>query len=596
MLRRHRGELSSRVLVIVRLAQVALVVIGLGYGSVQIAGGAYYRELSDHNRLRQLALDAPRGQILDRKGRALAENVPSYSLLIDRSRMRDADASLDFAAGILKTPTDELRERLREFRRVPSFKPVPLASQLSLEQVARVAVHGLEHPEFETRSEQLRLYRYAHLSAHVLGYLGQVSEIELQQPESPFSAGDTLGKKGVEKIYDALLRGTSGEQVVVVDSRGRTIQQLRRDSAVTGATLRLTIDLELQQEAARLLDGKVGAIVALDAESGGILAMVSAPAFDPNLFSRGLTAEHWRALIEDPRRPLQNRALQNTYPPGSVYKIVMAAAALEEGVVDTSKKVFCRGFSKIYDHRYRCWQRGGHGWVDLKGALKYSCNVYFHQLGQAMDIDTISRYSKLFGLGRRTGIDLDGEKSGLVPDRDWSRRRRGQPWYPGETISVATGQGPLLVTPLQIARLTAAVANGGRLVVPHLIEDHRVAAGDTQTLGLSDRVTAALHGALVAVVEDSDGTGRAASVSGFPIAGKTGTAQVVRQATWTKNEDLEAGQRDHAWFASYGPAENPKVVVVVFVEHGGGGSTVAAPLAKRMYEKYLEIDIAHHHG
>ncbi|MEM8994593.1 MAG: penicillin-binding protein 2, partial [Acidobacteriota bacterium] len=585
---------SSRVQVLVRLAQFALLIIGLGYGSIQIAGGAHYRQLADHNRLRQVGLDAPRGQILDRQGRALAENVPSYSLLIDRSRVDDLDSSLEFAGDILETPTQELRERLRGFRGVPSFKPVPLATQLSLEQVARVAVHGLEHPEFETRSEQLRLYRYAHLSAHVLGYLGQVSEIELRQPDSPFSAGDTLGKKGVERIYDALLRGTSGEQVVVVDSRGRTIQELQRASAVTGETLELTLDLELQQEAARLLDGHVGAIVALDSQTGGILAMASAPSFDPNLFSRGISPKHWRGLLEDPHRPLQNRALQNTYPPGSVYKIVMAAAALEEKVVDPSKKVFCGGFSRIYDHRYRCWKRAGHGWVDLKDSLKYSCNVYFHQLGQAMDIDTIARYSRLFGFGRRTGIDLDGEKAGLVPDRDWSRRRRGQPWYPGETISVATGQGPLLVTPLQVARVVASIANGGRLVVPHLIQGQRPKDADVQRLGLDDDVMARLHEALVAVVEDSDGTGRSASIEGFPLAGKTGTAQVVRQATWTKNEDMEAGQRDHAWFASYGPADRPEIVVVIFVEHGGGGSTVAAPLAKRLYEKYLEIDLADH--
>ena len=596
MLRRHRAELSSRVQVLLRIAQGLLVVIGLGYGSVQIAGGVKYRELADHNRLRQLEIEAPRGQIIDRQGRALAENIPSFSLNLDRSRTDDLESSLDFAAEILAVEPELLTEKLLEYRGVPSFKPVPIASQLGLDEVARFAVHGLEHPEFETYSDHLRLYRYAHLSAHVIGYLGQVSDADLQQPDSSFSPGDTVGKKGVEKIYDLLLRGQSGEQVVVVDSRGRTIEEIQRDSATTGAALRLTLDLDLQQEAARLLEGKVGAIVVLDVETGGVLAMASSPSFDPNRFSRGISAEHWRELIEHPHRPLQNRALQNAYPPGSVYKMVMAAAALEEEAVDPSKKVFCRGFSMIYDHRYRCWKRAGHGWVDLKQALKYSCNVYFHQLGQALDIDTIARYSQRFGLGRRTDIDLDGERSGLVPSRDWSRRRRGQPWYPGETISVATGQGPLLVTPLQIARMSAALGNGGRLVVPHVLQANQPNPLEAPKLGLEAEVLRQIHEAMVAVVEDADGTGRAAAVEGFPLAGKTGTAQVVRQVTWTENEDLEAGQRDHAWFASYGPAHDPRIAVVIFVEHGGGGSTTAAPLAKKIYEKYLEIDLTHHHG
>ncbi|MEM6793495.1 MAG: penicillin-binding protein 2 [Acidobacteriota bacterium] len=592
-LRRHRSELTRRVSVLTRLAQALLLLIAVGYWSVQIASGAHYRQLADHNRLRKLDLEPPRGQILDRRGKPLVENIPSYTLYLDRSRMRDRDASLRFAGEVLDISRRELNEALESHRRTPKFKPVPLAPQLSLEELSRFAVHGLEHPEFEIRDDQLRLYRYAHLTAHVLGYLGEVSQDQLQSGAGGFEAGDVVGKKGVERRYEENLRGRSGEQVVVVDSRGRTTAELNRERATAGQTLRLTLDLSLQQEAARLLHDKVGSIVALDPRTGAVLALASAPSFDPNRFSRGLSAEDWRELVENPHRPLQNRAVQNTYPPGSVYKIVMAAAALEEKAVEPNHTVFCRGFSRIDNHRYRCWKAAGHGWVDLKKALKYSCNVYFHQLGQALDIDTIARYSRLFGLGSPTGIDLDGEKRGLVPDRAWSQQRRRQPWYPGETISVATGQGPLLVTPLQIARATAAVANGGALIRPRLLGDREV---ERQEMGLAPATLEHLQSALLATVGDEDGTGRAASVAGLEIAGKTGTAQVVRQATWTKNEDLAAQNRDHAWFASYAPADNPRLVVVVFVEHGGGGSTTAAPLAKAMYEKYFAIDLAHHHA
>lgn len=586
-LRRHRAELVARLGVLSRIAQALLALIAVGYWSVQVANGDYYRELADHNRLRKQSIEASRGLIFDRHGQALVENIPSYQLRVDRSRADDLEQSLQFASTILDTENHELEERLEAYRRVPKFRPVPLADGLSLEQLSRFEAQKLEYPEFEIQIDQLRLYRYAHQMSHLLGYLGEVGEAELASSDTDYKAGELVGKKGIERQYQHLLRGADGEQVVVVDSRGQVIEELRdvdrRRAAESGRNLRLTLDLELQQEAARLLQGQVGSIVAMDPRNGEILAMVSSPAFNPNLFARRIRTEDWRRLIQDPHHPLQNRAVQNTYPPGSVFKIVMAVAALEEQVVDPSHKVFCRGYSMIYDHRYRCWNPAGHGSVDLADALKYSCNVYFHQLGQKLEIDTIARYSRLFGLGAATGIDLAGEKSGLVPDQEWSRKRRGTQWYRGETISVATGQGPLLVTPLQIATMTSAVAMQGHLARPKLLIDGPV---QMRSLGLSDRALDYTRQALWRVVND-EGTGRAAAVRGFDVAGKTGTAQVVRQETWTDNKDLAAQNRDHAWFASYGPFEDPQLVVVVFVEHGGGGSQAAAPLAKAIYEKFL---------
>lgn len=592
-LRQHRRDLVRRVAGLNGVIQIFLLILACYYWHVQIAEGANYRSLADNNRIRRLSLEAPRGLIEDRHGRSLVENVPSYSLYIDRSRTEDTDRSLAFAARVLERTRAELEAILEEHRSVPSFQPVRLAEHLPLSQVARVEVENLEHPELEIMVEHLRLYRHAHRTAHILGYLGEVGGAQLARPDSDYRTGDLVGRKGIEGRYEALLRGTRGEQMVVVDSRGRLVEELGRNPSTSGRDLELTLDLDLQQTAARLLEDKVGAIVALDPRNGSILALASTPAFDPNRFARRLTSEEWRELSRNPDHPLQNRAIQNTYPPGSVFKIVMALAGLEEGLVEPRTSVFCRGFSTVYNNRYRCWKAGGHGRVDLRGSLKHSCNVFYHQLAQRIDIDTIAHWAGLFGLGKRTGIDLDGEKSGLVPSSEWSLRARGNRWFPGETISVSTGQGPILTSPLQLAVLLAAVANGGHLVTPHLVHRPIEATRSGPRLPIAEENLTLVREALWAVVNEQEGTGDDAMIPGRNIAGKTGTAQVVAQEKRTRNEDLPPELRDHAWFASFAPLEDPRLVVVVFVEHGGAGSQAAAPLARAVYEKFFEIDLTY---
>lgn len=583
-----------------RVGLILLALITLAYWRVQVADGATYRERAEHNRLRKLALEAPRGLILDRRGVPLVENVPYYRLFLDRSRLDgtetdDLDAALEHAAGILGVGAGELAAEVEAQRGIPRFRPIPLADDLSLRDVSRFAVHQLEHPEFEVQVEEHRLYRYAHQTAHLLGYLGEVSEEELAREGAGYRPGELVGRKGLERIYEGVLRGIQGEQVVVVDSRGRVIEEYARQPARPGEDLHLELDLRLQQEASRLLEGKVGAIVALDPADGAIRAMASSPSFDPNLFAHGISSRDWRRLVENPDSPLQNRAAQNTYPPGSVFKLAMAAAALQSGVLDPSETVYCRGYSVIYDHRYRCWKRSGHGRVDLEAAIAESCNVYFHQLGKRLEIDEIARFARRLGLGITTGVDLAGERSGLVPDSAWSHERRGTPWYPGETISVATGQGPLQVTPLQIAVLAAAFANGGKKVHPHLAAGMPIP--EPRDLEIAPDVLDAVRRGMWAVVNDRAGSGRTARLDDprlreIEIAGKTGTAQVVTQETWTKNEELPPELRDHAWFASFAPYDDPELVVVVFVEHGGGGSTAAAPLARALYAKHFQSHLA----
>jgi penicillin-binding protein 2 len=582
-----REDLVARLRLLSGVVVALLVAIAASFWFVQVVQGGYYRDLAENNRLRRLPVKAPRGVIYDRHGRPLVENVPSYNLLLDRSRVRLAEASLEFAGRILGRPAAELRALLERYRAIPEFTPVLLAENLALSQVARFAVENLEHPEFEIDVDHLRLYRHGQQAAHALGYLGETGAEEVRRG---FAPGDLVGKKGVEQAYDTLLRGRGGERVVVVDSRGRVLEE--HPAAEPGHDLHLTLDLELQQEAERYLRERVGAVVALDPRTGEILVMASSPAFDPNLFARRLRPADWHALVTAPHQPLQNRTLQNTYAPGSVFKIVMAMAGLAEGAITPSESVYCGGAATFYGHSFRCWKRAGHGRVNVHQALRDSCDVYFYHLGRQLGVERIARYARLLGLGERAGVDVSGEKAGLVPDEPWSLKVRGYPWYPGETISVAIGQGPLLVTPLQVAVLMAQVANGGRRVTPHLVRDG-AGARPPEPVPLPAATLGMVREALRAVVQER-GTGAAAGVTGLEIAGKTSTVQVVAQKTWTENQALREEHRDHAWFASFAPYADPRLVVVVFIEHGGRGSQAAAPLAKILYETYFRTALRDH--
>jgi penicillin-binding protein 2 len=584
----HRELLVARTRRLSRALVGALGLLAGAYFVIQVIHGPDYRERAENNRLRRLTLEAPRGVIEDRSGRVLVENLPAYGLELDRGRARDLGASLRFAAEVLAVPVAELEQVLERYRKVGLFQPVLLAENLSLHEVARFRVARLEHPEFEIETTQRRFYRLGSHAAHVLGYLGEVTAEELARAPGARRPGDWVGRRGVERAYDARLRGENGERVVVVDSRGLPVEEFGRTLGRPGETLRLTLDAALQQEAERRMAEQVGAVVALDPRDGAVRALVSAPAYDPNLFARKLAAADWKALVDDPRHPLQNRAVQSAYSPGSVFKIVMAAAGLAEGVVTAGHREFCGGYDSFYGRRFHCWKKGGHGSVDLATALEVSCDVYFYHLGQRLGIERIARYARAFDFGRPTGIDLGGERSGLVPDDAWSRKARKHPWYPGETISVAIGQGALLTTPIQVATMLAAVANGGQIVTPHLVAG---AAPAPKSLGLAPGLLAPVREGLVRVVQGERGTARIARLPGISVAGKTGTVQVVAQEAYVDSSAILPWElRNHAWFASFAPAERPELVVVVFVEHGGKGSAVAAPIAKALFQVYFGLD------
>jgi penicillin-binding protein 2 len=579
--RERRETMATRVRVLSIVVGAALAGVAADYWLVQGLHGPEYRELADNNRLRRFPIRAPRGVVYDRDGRALAENVPSYNLLLEPDASNDLQKSLAFAAAILETDPGQLHRLLVAHRRERPVEPALVAENLTLAQVARFELAALEHPEFEVDVQQLRLYRHREQTAHVLGYLAEAGPQDLATGR--YQRGDMIGRRGIESQFEAALRGEDGERVVVVDSRGRAVDEFPAKQPRQGSGLKLAIDLDLQQTAQRLLQDKVGAVVALDPRNGAILAMTSSPSYDPNLFARRLRPDDWMRLITDPNHPLQNRALQNTQPPGSTFKPLMALAGLSAHVIDTNTTFYCSGAATFYGRARRCWRRQGHGAVNLRAAIKNSCDVYFYNVGQRLGITRIARYARLLGLGQLSGIDIPGEKAGLVPDEAWSRRVRKIPWYPGETISVAIGQGPILTTPLQLAVMMAAIANGGQLETPHMVE--RIAPARTVE-GIDPAAWQVVREGLRAVVDS--GTGHAAYVPGLSIAGKTGTAQVIAQHTWTRAEDIAYAQRDHAWFVSFAPVENPQLVVIVFIEHGGHGSSAAAPVAKGIYEELLK--------
>jgi penicillin-binding protein 2 len=437
------------------------------------------------------------------------------------------------------------------------------------------------------------------MGAHVLGYMGEIGSKDLKELKTQgYTLGDEIGKIGLEQRWENFLRGHSGGQQVEVDALGRRTRVLHEVPDVPGYTVRLTLDRELQETAFAALQGKEGTVVALDVNSGAVLAMVSTPAFDPNVFARGVKAEEWRALIKDQLRPLNNRATQGQYPPGSTFKIIMTIAGLEEGVIQPEIPISDPGFYFFGNRQFRDWKKGGHGAVDLHRAIVESCDVYFYQLGPRIGIDKIAKWARALGLGERSGITLEGEMGGTIPDTAWKRKRFRQPWFPGETVSIAIGQGYLTVTPLQQAIMMATVANGGTVYRPWIVRSVESVTGAVirqygpekiRSIEFKPDTLERLRTGLADVVKLPSGTGGAARSNMVAIAGKTGTAQVVEmKGGYIKSEQLAYFNRDHAWFVSYAPVENPQIAVAVLVEHGGHGGSAAAPMAKKVIEKFIE--------
>ncbi len=589
------------------MACVAVVAAAFGVllgrlAYLQVWEGARYRYLSENNRIRLERVPAPRGMVFDRNGVILADVRAAFEALVVPSEVPEEgrDAWVGRVAGILGVDPQEVRDVL-DAPRPPRWEPRFLA-RIDRRQMARLEAHRLELPGMLVRARPVRHYPGGALFGPVLGYVGEVSAEELgREPFAEYAGGDVIGRAGIERTWEGVLRGTPGGQQVEVDVRGRELRVLAERPAEPGQNLVLALDGRLQAAAREALGDQAGAVVVLEVRTGDVLALVTAPGLDPNELVRGVTPERWKEIVSDPRHPLQNRAVAGQYPPGSTFKVAVALAGLAEGVITPKTRVFCSGAYPFAGRDYRCWKKTGHGWVNLERALVESCDVYFYQLGLDLGVDGIARWADALGLGRRTGVDLPGEKPGLLPTRAWKRGARGEPWYAGETLSVAIGQGYTLATPLQLASMMAAVAHPqGVRMRPRLvtrIEEatgqivHALAPEEVGRLPFSLGHLALVRRALREVVAGERGTAHKAEVVGFPVAGKTGTAQVVKLPSERSlpDDQIPWEHRDHAWFVGYAPADRPEIAFAVLVEHGGHGGSAAGPVAARVVEAYRDL-------
>lgn len=586
-------SLQKRIRIIQRVVVVSVILIAVYLWKMQILDYNRYWQKAENNRLREIKLPPQRGLIVDRNGVILAKNRASFQVSFIRENAQDLQLSLERVARLLSMDKKELVARLDKYRSLPDFVPIVIKDDLSIEEVARIESNQMEFPELRLAMEPKRDYPFGPFASHVLGYLQEISLRELRIPQyQGHDVGDMIGKTGIEFQFEQELAGRKGLVVEVVDSLGRKVKELVRRPPTRGNKVYLTLDYDLQAKAEELLNGREGAIVVLDPRNGEILALASFPNYDPNKFIHRFSPEEWLSFVQDPSHPLENRAIRGLYAPGSIFKLVMALAGLEAKVISPWTTFFCSGTTVIYGHPFACWYQPGHGAMNLEKAIQHSCNIYFYNLGKLLGIERIAAYARQCGLGQLTGIDLPGEKRGLVPDPEWKRQNRGAPWYPGETISVSIGQGPLLVTPLQVAVLTSMIARRGQRIIPHLFLKVEKREGTSQYYsppceeekpGLKDKKVfeRIISGMWKSV--NAGGTGQGARLEGYDICGKTGSTQVISRDTADK---MKKKIKTHSWFTGFASRHDPRVVVTVIVEFGGMGGQTAAPIARQLFELY----------
>jgi penicillin-binding protein 2 len=590
----ERGEKLSPIRLTVAQYGILLLMLALAAGlwRLQVLGVENYRLLAEQNRIRKMPIKAPRGKLFDRDNRLLVDNYPSVSCYLVREMSHNVDADLPLIARGLNLDLEQLRATLRRYRASPGYQPIPIKQDITADEIAFVESHRNELPELETIDEERRLYPRDGFAAHLIGYVGEVSEAELNLSRfAAYEPGDVVGKAGVEQTYDELLRGQDGSQDVVVDSHGREVGYLRTQHAIPGKDLKLTIDIDLQRIAELALGDANGAVVAMDPRNGQILALVSHPNYDPNAFSVRIGREEWKQLVNDPGHPMMNKAIQDQLAPGSTFKIIMSAAGLQEGVAQ-DMHVNCAGGGTFYGRFFKCDQH--HGTLSISQAISLSCDTFFYALAQKLGIDTIAKYATAFGLGSKTGIDLPGEMAGIMPSTQWEMKNFHQKWYAGSTISVGIGQGEVTVTPLQMARALGGIASNGHFVRPHVIFQDQLPAmfhhaildtfpgsGEKEFPLNPDTWTIITDGMAAAT---TTGTAAAAHLDGIDFAGKTGTAQVVGGG----DTHVKGGARTpNSWFVGMAPRRNPEIVVAVLQEHGDWGSN-SARIAAQVINTYVE--------
>ena len=592
----------NRIVASVLFIAIATAGLCVRLAYLQVVGHEHYSTLSRDNQVKISPLPPTRGLIFDRNGELLADNYPTYSLELIPEQVPDIDATLTELKQLIGISDEEI-SRFKSLRhRRKGFESVPLRLQLNEEEIAKFSVKMPYFPGVAIRARLLRSYPYGELTAHAVGYVGRISEAELQNLDpSVYTGTYHIGKNGVEKTYENLLHGKTGYEEIETNVQGRSINVLGQTEPLAGADLHLSLDIHMQKLAHDALGEYNGAVVAMAPKTGQLLTLVSKPSFDPNPFVQGISRDAYQALQASPDRPLYNRVLQGVYPPGSTVKPFMAMAGLEVGGISAGRRVFCPGFFHLpgASHKYRDWRKGGHGNVDMKYAITQSCDVYFYDLAMRLGIERMHDFMGQFGFGKKSGVDLDGEKSGLYPSPEWKRKRRKQNWFAGETVIAGIGQGYVQVTPVQLARAVAILANKGRIVEPRTVESIKAPTAvetpfpleQTGRVSMTPEHWRTVVDAMIDVVHSQAGTAKGIAPGlTYHIAGKTGTAQVfsVRQDQEYKKMHVKDKLKDHAWFIAFAPAEDPKIAVVVIAENGGHGGSVAAPIAKTLIEHYLK--------
>jgi len=599
----ERRLFQRRAFVMLLLVFVLLGVLVARMYQLQVVEHDIYTTLSDKNRVQVQSVAPPRGLVYDRNDVLLAENRPVFSVTLVPERVDDMDqtlAKLQDMLSISEEDMERFQRRLLEPRR--PFQELPLRYDLNEQEIARLAVHRHELPGVEVSAELVRYYPHSTLTAHALGYVGRINRQELQRIDPVNYAGTNyIGKSGVERFYEKLLHGQVGYQHVETNARGRTLRVLERENPVAGEDIQLHLDLRLQRLAHKLLDGRRGAIIAIEPSTGGILALASVPGFDANLFVTGIGVEAYRSLSQSPDKPLFNRALRGQYSPASTLKPMLAIAALDSNATTRDRTIWDPGYYQLKSggRRWRDWKRGGHGWVDLKSAVAQSCDIYFYEVAVDMGVDTMHRYLSDFGFGEDATLDVAGALSGLLPSSDWKRAVHNEPWYPGDSVNLGIGQGFMLATPLQLATATSVIANRGNWAEPRLLRDVKGDHSVEEVLPTGTRQSIELENpddwefvveTMAEVMHGSRGTARrAARGATYRMAGKSGTSQVFSLAEDEEydEEEIRERLRDHALFVGFAPVEDPQIAVAVIVENGGGGSGTAAPVARAMFDAWL---------
>ena len=589
-------RLPAYKLTIMQYVIVAVLLVLLsGLWRLQVVGAQNYRILAEQNRIRKVPILAPRGKLFDREGRLLVDNYPSVSCFLVREAGRDLHADFPLISRGLHMTTEQLESTLAHYALAPKYQPIPLKQDITPDEVEFIEAHRDELPELETIDEQRRLYPRNGFAANLIGYVGEVSDDMLNDPRfAYYEPGDVVGKSGVEQSYDSLLRGQDGSQDIIVDSHGREVGILGREPAVPGQGLKLTIDLDIQRAAEAAMGDRNGAIVAIDPHTGAVLALVSRPSFDPNDFSVRVSRGEWNKLITDPRHPLLDKAIQAQLAPGSTFKIIMSLAGLESNVAQ-DLKVNCTGGATFYGRFFACDKR--HGPVDILHAIPLSCDTYYYTLAARLGIEKIAYWAHKVGIGQKTGIDLPGEVSGVMPSEEWKMKTFHEKWYAGEAISVGIGQGAVAISPIQLVRAIGGIASGGVFKRPHVVEadqltaDYRRALDDSYpgsgdvTIPISPQIWDTITEGMA--LTTNSGTAAASHLANIDFAGKTGTAQVVNHSAGMKSLGTGA-ERANAWFVGIAPRRNPDIAVVVLVEHGGWGAEASAPLAARVIEAFVD--------